>query len=66
MSALGLGACWLGVHPRQDRIDGLRKVLNIPGNIVPIAAISIGWPAEEKKPRTRYDESKVVIEKWQD
>ena len=25
-SALGLGACWLGIHPREERITALRKL----------------------------------------
>ncbi len=63
-SMLGLGACWLGVHPRQERIDGIRAVLKVPAGIIPLAVIAVGWPAEEKAPRTRYDESKVIWESW--
>lgn len=63
-AALGLGACWLGVHPREDRIAGVRKTLKIPDGIIPVAAIAIGHPAEEKPPRTRYDESRVIRESW--
>lgn len=58
--ALGLGACWLGVHPREDRIAHIRALLNIPANILPISVIAIGRPAETKEARTRFDESKVT------
>jgi nitroreductase len=51
-AALGLGAVWLGVHPREERISPIRKVLNIPETVVPLNLISIGHPAEEKEPRT--------------
>ena len=62
--ALGLGAVWLGVHPREGRVVPVRKVLNIPETIVPLNLISIGHPAEEKEPRTQYDESRVHHEQW--
>ena len=57
--ALGLGACWLGVHPREDRIAHIKGLLDTPDNIVPISVLAIGHPAEEKEPRTRFDESKT-------
>jgi nitroreductase len=64
VTGLGLGACWLGVHPREDRIAHLRKLLKLPDPVVPVAAISVGWPAEDKEPRTRYTEAKVHREAW--
>ncbi len=63
-SALGLGACWLGVHPREDRLVHLRQVLGIPESILPVAVIALGLPGEEKPLRTRYAADKVHQEKW--
>lgn len=63
-AALGLGAVWLGVHPLEERISAVKKVLSIPKNIVPLNLISIGRPAEEKEPRTQYDELRVHHEHW--
>ena len=63
-AALGLGAVWLGVHPRKSRVDSIKKVLKIPETIVPLNLISIGHPAEEKEPRTQYDEPQVHHEHW--
>lgn len=61
---LDLGACWLGVHPRQDRIDHIKTVFQLPENVLPLAAVAIGYPEEEKEARTRYNEAKVHHEKW--
>ncbi len=61
---LGLGAVWLGVYPRESRIHPIRKVLGLPETIVPLNLISIGHPAEEKEPRTQYDELRVHREHW--
>jgi nitroreductase len=63
-AALGLGAVWLGVHPEADRAAAIRKVLCIPESIVPLNLISMGYPAEEKAPRTQYDERRVHRERW--
>lgn len=63
-NALGLGACWLGVHPREDRVRHIRSLLSVPEPVLPIAAIAIGWPAESPEPRTRYREDAVHRESW--
>ena len=62
--ALGLGACWLGIHPRPPRIEAVSKILGLPANIVPVSGIAIGWPAEEKVARTRFDAKYVHKETW--
>jgi len=59
VSMLDLGACWLGVHPREDRIKRLQEIFTLPDNIIPIAAVAIGHPAQSQPPRTRYNEAKV-------
>ncbi len=62
--ALGLGACWLGVHPREDRMAHVTAVLRLPENVIPVCCIAIGYPAEERDPRTRYNEEYVHYETW--
>lgn len=64
VNTLGLGACWLGVHPREERAVHIRGLLNIPEHIIPVAGIAIGWPAETQQPRTRYRDSAVHHETW--
>jgi nitroreductase len=62
--ALGLGACWLGVHPRQSRIDAVTQLVHLPEQIVPVSCIAVGWPGEAKPPRTRFDPRYVHAETW--
>ena len=57
---LGLGTVWLGVYPNKERVEPLEKLYNMPENIIPLAVAYIGYPAEEKEPRTQYDENKVT------
>lgn len=61
---LGLGACWLGVHPRQDRIDLLRGLLDLPEKVLPIGVAAVGLPAVRAEARTRFNEKYVHSEKW--
>lgn len=61
---LGLGAVWLGVHPNEDRVTGIRRLFGVPEAILPIAAISIGRPAETPAPRTRFNPDFVHNGRW--
>ncbi len=63
-SLLGLGACWLGVHPRPERVEHIRRLLAVPEEAMPLAAIAIGWPAESKPLRTRYAAERVHHNAW--
>lgn len=63
-TALGLGACWLGIHPRQERIEAVSQLLALPGTILPVAGIALGYPAEEKAARTRLNPAQVHWEQW--
>jgi len=61
---LGLGACWLGVHPREDRVRKLRQILSLPASVIPVACVSLGLPGEEKEAQTRFNRDYVHLEKW--
>lgn len=63
-TALGLGAVWLGVYPRDQRVAAVRGVLSLPEHITPLNLVSIGHPAEEKEARTQYDAARVHRERW--
>ncbi|MCX7866045.1 nitroreductase family protein [Limisphaera sp. VF-2] len=62
--ALGLGACWLGIHPRDDRIQKVAALLKLPPHVLPVAGVALGWPGEEKPPRTRFQAAYVHYEQW--
>lgn len=63
-NAFDLGAVWLGVYPVDFLIDAIRKLTNLPENIMPFGMVSLGYPAEEKSPADRFDESRIHINKW--
>jgi nitroreductase len=62
--SLGLGACWLGLYPREGRVAGMRKLLHLPSNIIPFALVSLGYPAEIKPREDRYNPSRIHHNKW--
>jgi nitroreductase len=62
--ALGLGTCWLGVHPREDRVSKLKAILELPATVIPVAGIAIGRPGEAKEARTRFKAEYVHWDKW--
>ncbi|MDY6846537.1 MAG: nitroreductase family protein, partial [Chloroflexota bacterium] len=62
--ALGLGTVWLGVHPIHNFKKRISAILGLPKNVDPLNIIYVGYPAEEKKPRTQYDPKRVHWEKY--
>lgn len=61
---IGLGTCWLGVHPRENRVAALRLILNLPDTVVPVSCVAVGHPAELKGPRSRYTDTYVHHDRW--
>jgi len=57
---LGLGTCWCGFYPMEDRVAGIRNIFGLPENIVPFNVIAVGVPNEELGARGFYEESKVI------
>ena len=62
--AHGLGAVWLGMFPREERIKAVSKLLEIPGHILPVSLISIGYPDEHKEAPDRYKTEKIHRNKF--
>ena len=62
--ALGLGAVWTGVYPRQERMDGLRRIAKLPEGIMPHSLVVLGYPAEQPPPQDRYRPERVHRNTW--
>ncbi len=62
--ALGLGAVWLGVYPREERIAETRRLFGLPEPILPIAMVAVGRPGEAKTPADRFNPERVRREHW--
>jgi nitroreductase len=62
--ALGLGAVWCGVYPREPRMEGLRRLINLPENIMPHSLVVVGYPGEQVPPDDRYRPERVRRNRW--
>jgi nitroreductase len=59
-----LGAVWLGIYPKEARVAGIRKLFGLPGHILPVSLIAIGFPAEHKARENRFKPSRVHTNRW--
>lgn len=57
--ALGLGALWNGVYPVEDNVKNVSGFFNLPENIVPLAVITIGYPAENPDVKDKWNTEKI-------
>ena len=62
--AKGLGAVWTGIYPDNDRVLNLKKLLNLPEDVMPLSLIPIGWPAEKKEREDRFQQARIHYNKW--
>ncbi len=56
---LELGSCWCGLYPRDARVDGMKKAINLPNHIMPYSMIVIGYldlDVEVKQPNRDYSD----------
>jgi nitroreductase len=58
-TAFGLGSVWVGVYPVTLFEYQISRILNLPEGVRPLNLLFIGYPAEEKDPRTQYQEQRV-------
>lgn len=62
--ALRLGAVWLGIFPKADRVAGMQKLLNLPKDIRPFGLIAIGHPKVKPEPVDRFKIDRVHHNQW--
>ena len=62
-TSIGLGSVWIGIYPLESNVQAVKKILNIPEYVTPLGIVYIGYSAEEKEARTRFNEKRVY---WQE
>lgn len=63
-TALGLGTCWLGIHPRDERKNYLHMLLNLPEDTEPFSLVAVGHPNESKPRNDNFLPENVHHDKW--
>lgn len=64
--AVGLGAVWLGIHPREDRVRSVRDLFKLPDPVCPLAMIAIGQPGETRSFPDRFEREKIQYNIWKE
>lgn len=62
--SLGLGAVWCGVYPLSERVAFVSRLLELPGNIVPLNVVPIGYPAESPDPKDKWKPENIHYDTW--
>lgn len=62
--SLGIGSCWLGVYPNEDRYLAINQYFKLPKGIVPMWMISFGYPDQEEVVKDKLDGEKIHYEKY--
>lgn len=58
--AVGLGAVWTGVY----RVKAVRSILGLPGSVVPLNVIPVGYPAENPEPKQKWNPGNILRNGW--
>ncbi len=59
-----LGAVWIGLYPRTERMKTFQKIFNLPQNIMPFSIAVLGHPNEKKAKEERFRKERLHYEKW--
>jgi nitroreductase len=56
---LGLGGVWLAIAPEKERMDNVRRILNLPASVEAFSLFPIGCPAESRPQQARFDTERI-------
>jgi nitroreductase len=62
--AMGLGTCWIGVHPVPPFEREVRTIFQLPDHVFPLGIVLVGYPAETPEPRTQFDPAAVHWDRY--
>ncbi|HIS34553.1 MAG TPA: nitroreductase family protein [Candidatus Avirikenella pullistercoris] len=62
--AMGLGAVWTAAYPYEERMAPVKEILELPGYILPLSVIPVGYPNGEFKAKEKYNPAKIHTNKW--
>jgi len=64
ISSKGLGGVWLGFYPMKDRVEGIKKLFNLPREVYPLSLIALGHPAEKPEQAERFKKERIHFDTW--
>ncbi len=61
--SLGLGAVWCGIYPISERVNYLKRLLDIPENQIPLCIIPIGHYTVEPRIKDKWNPEVISYRK---
>lgn len=61
---LGIGAVWMALYPVEERVAGMKELLKLPEEVIPLNIICLGYPSEEAKPADTFQPERIHRESW--
>lgn len=61
-----ISSCWMGVYPKTDLEESVKKVLNVSSDYVVLSIISLGYSDKEKEENDFFDKNKIYFNKFMD
>jgi nitroreductase len=62
--SLGIGSCWIGIYPREERIKKFKELFALPEHVQPLSLVSLGYPQEMKSQPERYKSERIQYDIW--
>jgi nitroreductase len=62
--SMGIGSVWVGLYPRQQRMEFTSEIFNLPSHIKAFCIVSLGYAAEKKMQPQRFKRERIHYEKW--
>jgi nitroreductase len=63
-SSMGLGAVWTAAFPFEERMAGVRQILGLPQDIVPLNVIPVGYGVAGIQSHDKFDVNKLHWDGW--
>ena len=61
----GVGTVWVGIHPRPERIEAVRKLFGIPEDIRPHSLMLAGDPIDPLPEADRFHPEYIHLNEWE-
>jgi len=62
--ALGLGAVWCGIYPKEHRAKEFKQLFNLPEEIIPFSLVVIGYTDLKCSKVDRYKKDRIHYNTW--
>lgn len=60
-----LGAVWVAIYPKEERINSMRNLLELPEKVIPFCIIPVGYTDVPQERTNRFNEDRIHFNHWQ-